>query len=97
MLRGRDPRDVLVRAFGTDGLGEVDATERVDRQLGDEDRDDLEALVLVEAMGLVHDRVGDAVQPCSSGSAHSRGSGRSSCGWTRARRFVPWSVRRRFS
>jgi hypothetical protein len=62
VLRGRDPRDVLVRAFGTEGLGEVDATERVDRQLGDEDRDDLEALVLVEAMGLVHDRTGDAVQ-----------------------------------
>jgi hypothetical protein len=44
------------------GLGEVDATERVERQLGDEDRDDVEALVLVEAMGLVHDRSGDAVQ-----------------------------------
>ena len=62
VLRGHDARDVLVRAFGTDGLGEVDATERVERQLGDEDRDDLEALVLVEAMGLVHDRSGDAVQ-----------------------------------
>jgi hypothetical protein len=62
VLRGSDARDVLVRAFGTDGLGEVEATERVDRQLGDEDRDDLEALVLVEAMGLVHDRTGDAVQ-----------------------------------
>jgi len=62
VLRGSDPRDVLVRAFGTEGLGEVDATERVERQLGDEDRDDVEALVLVEAMGLVHDRSGDAVQ-----------------------------------
>jgi hypothetical protein len=62
VLRGGNARDVLVRAFGTDGLGEVDATERVERQLGDEDRDDLEALVLVEAMGLVHDRAGDALQ-----------------------------------
>jgi hypothetical protein len=62
VLRGHDARDVLVRALRTEGLGEVDATERVERQLGDEDRDDLEALVLVEAMGLVHGRAGDAMQ-----------------------------------